>query len=37
MFIRMLVKTVLSLRRMREDEEREVEIMNMKLRIEGNV
>jgi len=37
MFIRMLLKTVLSLRRMREDEEGEVEIMNMKLRMEGNV
>jgi hypothetical protein len=37
MFIRMLVKTVLSLRRMREDEEGEVEIMNKKLRIEGNI
>jgi hypothetical protein len=37
MFIRMLVREVLSLRRIREAKRGGVEIMNMKLRMEGNV
>jgi hypothetical protein len=37
MFIRILVRRVLSSRRILEVERGEVEIMNMRFRIEGNV